>query len=96
MHSVMLFHKASIFIILEQQLRSNAQKLVSTLLKVLRAADEGNLVLVMTYVQIPLKQDFFLVLNRMPRQRNPKRGALYPPLHNLGVSNRASTAPQLR
>lgn len=52
MHSVMLFHKASIFIILEQQLRSNTQKLVSTLLKVLRAADEGNLVLVMIYVQV--------------------------------------------
>lgn len=52
MHSVMLFHKASIFIILEQQLRSNTQKLVSTLLKVLRAADEGNLLLVMIYVQV--------------------------------------------
>lgn len=52
MHSVMLFQKASIFIILEQQLWSNTQKLVSTLLKVLRAADEGNLVVVMTCVQV--------------------------------------------
>lgn len=53
MHSVMLFHKASIFIILEQQLhKSSTQKLVSTLQKVLRAADEGNLVVVMTHVQV--------------------------------------------
>lgn len=71
----------------------NTQKLVPTLLKVLRAAAEGNLLVVMTYVQSFLSK-VFVVFNRMPGQRIPNRGALYPPLHNPGTSNWDNKATQ--
>lgn len=39
---------------------------------------------------------FFLVLNRMPRQRVPNRTAVYPHFHNPGISNWDNKATQLK
>lgn len=44
----------------------------------------------------PFLSKVVLVLNKMPRQRIPNRGALYPPLHKPGISNWANKATQFK